>query len=107
MFELNYKIADNEKYILITVSGSIDIYNTSEIKQVIPEVLEKKKTIIMDIENLDYIDSSGIFLLISFQKEAQENKLEFYLYKCNEKIRNIFRITKILELFKEITSFPE
>jgi len=58
----------------IGLSGEIDIYNADELKEEINRMIrEKEKSIVLDCEELNYIDSTGLGVLA-----AAANKIKNY-----------------------------
>ena len=52
--------------VILDISGEIDLYNAPEIKDIINKLIEEKKyNVIINLEKVSYIDSSGIGALIS------------------------------------------
>ena len=52
--------------VVLDISGEIDLYNAPEIKGTINQLIEDQKyNVIINLEKVSYIDSSGIGALIS------------------------------------------
>ena len=65
---------ENGGIVIMDIQGEIDLYNAPEIKDNIQKLIEAQKyNIIINLEKVSYIDSSGIGALISslFQLEYQ------------------------------------
>lgn len=85
---------------VIKLYGELDIYASQEFKDECLNLLNKnKEDIYLDFTNLDYIDSTGLGALISILKEAQEMEKKIYLIEVNERIRKLFKITQLEEMF--------
>ena len=78
--EIENKIQD--KIIEIKPIGEVDIYTSPDLKNKIFELItEKKSDITINGESLDYIDSTGLGVLMSIYKKMQENNLNFNEWK--------------------------
>lgn len=55
---------------------------------------------IIDFEHSDYIDSSGLGMLLALKDYAGGEVAEILLINCNHQIRKIFCVTKLDDLFK-------
>lgn len=85
---------------LIKLYGELDIYASQEFKDESINLLKQnEEDIYLDFTNLDYIDSTGLGALISILKEAQEMEKSIYLIEVNERIRKLFKITQLEEMF--------
>ena len=52
--------------VVLDVNGEIDLYNAPEIKELINKLIEEQKyNVIINLDRVSYIDSSGIGALIS------------------------------------------
>ena len=87
--------------VLLDITGEIDLYNAPEIKDIINKLIsEKKYNIVINLEKVSYIDSSGIGALISSLSNLKK-------YQGGLKIINVFAsVKKVFELTK-LTSFFE
>jgi anti-sigma B factor antagonist len=86
----------------IFLEGRVDITNSSELKDMLYDLKEKGlKKIVLDMTELEYIDSSGlgrIFYFFSDFKKAGGN-LEIH----NVKNPNVKKVVEIVKLDKIIT----
>lgn len=92
---------DEEKGIWVIIpKGEIDIYTSPKLKERLVEAFNKRKTdILIDGQNLDYLDSTGLGTLISVLKKAKENDSNIYLENIKPNIRKLFDITELDKVF--------
>lgn len=80
--------------------GDMDIYSSSIFKdQAIKCFEEIKADLLIDGENLDYIDSTGLGALISILKRVKEGEYKIYLSNMKPNIMKLFHITELDKLF--------
>lgn len=74
-----------------------DLYseNVFEIKEEIKERLDQGSGIVLDFKNVNYIDSTGLGLLVSIHKKAVIDKKDLKLINVNEEIERIFNMTML------------
>lgn len=99
---LDIKIDFNEdKEIWVVVpEGEIDIYTSPEFKEKLLEALKYKKIdILLNCEKVDYIDSTGLGVLISILKKVKENNNKIYIENVKPNIRKLFDITDLDKVF--------
>lgn len=93
---------ENEE-LVVKLAGELDIYVSQRFKEEVLEEYNKDKSdICMDFEDLEYIDSTGLGSLIAILKTIQKDGKEIYLKDVNSRIRKLFKITKLEEMFKFI-----
>lgn len=89
---------------LVGIEGNIALDGVNEAKAFLKPHMEdpKVKSIIINFEKVNFIDSSGIGLIVSVFKTMQQKEGRFAisnLSKKNEEIFSITRLNKILEIF--------
>ena len=86
---------------IIKLFGELDIHASVDFKEDVMKILEENDDdIFLDFTDLDYIDSTGLGALISILKVAQEKEKKVYLKEVNERIRKLFKITQLEDMFE-------
>ena len=81
---------------VITITEpQLQMYLVPMLRERVTEILlERPALVIMDLSNVDFVDSSGIGILLQFHKKTTESGGTMLLAGINEKIHTIFKITK-------------
>jgi len=96
--EINCRKKSN--IVILDISGDIDLYNASEIMNAIKMLCEKKKyNIIINLKEVDYIDSSGIGVLISGLLHLREYKMGMKLINVYASVKKVFELTNLTSFF--------
>ena len=90
------KTTENAKVIL-TVSGRLDTTTAPELEAALDEVLENTKELIFNLENLEYISSAGLRVILKAQK-SMNTKGSMKLTGVNDSIMEVFDITGFLDI---------
>lgn len=92
----------NNNIFIVKLSGEVDLYNASKIKDMIATHIKNStaKNIIIDLNEVTYIDSTGIGTLISIKQMIQGANGELRLIHVTNSIKKIFELTKLNMLFK-------
>ena len=85
------KTTENEK-VTLTVSGRLDTTTAPELEAALDEVLENTKELIFNLENLEYISSAGLRVILKAQKSIK-TKGSMKLTGVNDSIMEVFDIT--------------
>jgi anti-sigma B factor antagonist len=84
----------------ISIVGEMDINSYLIVKEKLDEVLEDE---IIDIElnceNLSYIDSTGIGVLIGVLKRMKKNEKQISIINAKNNIKRLFNITGLDKIF--------
>ena len=93
---MELKIRKNGEVYIIDVNGEMDLYNSYKLKELVSKMLEKNvKSFIINMEQVDYIDSSGIGALIYICSTIK---------KMNQKV---IELTKLMGYFPIANSVEE
>lgn len=98
MFES--KIYDKENFHLVEIKGDLDIYAEDEFKSFIEREIENTdKDLVIDIKDLDYLDSTGLGLFMKIYKLAKEKDRSVSIINPKENILKLFKITDLTDVF--------
>ena len=96
-----YQIINKNSAITIQLKGQVDLSETSEIKEVIHhEPKSGYERLVIDAEEVEYIDSSGIALLLFIKKLAQDQGLIFEISKISENVHKVIKLAGLEGILK-------
>ena len=80
--------------------GDIDIYSAPEFKKELIELIDiGNKDVVIDGTNLEYIDSTGLGVLISGLKKIREHENIIMIENIKPNINKLFDITGLNKVF--------
>lgn len=90
---------------LLRVTGDLDMYTLPKAKNIIKQIMDSgHHRILIDLENMDYIDSSGLGFFIGTLKKLKEKGGALKLINLNSYIQGIFKLINlnyIIEIFED------
>ena len=90
---------DGEVYI-IDVEGEMDLYNAYKLKELSISLLEKKASrFIINLQDVDYMDSSGIGALIFICSTIKKQNLKLALTNIHGSVKKVIELTKLTSYF--------
>ncbi|MFC1504162.1 STAS domain-containing protein [Spirochaetota bacterium] len=99
---------DREGIIIFDIKGEIDLYNAPEIKESIKQQIDQgHKKVIINLENVSYIDSSGIGALISSLSNLKKIGGGLKIINVYDSVRKVFELTKLTSFFQIFNSEDE
>lgn len=99
MFKANIEEKNNQ--ILVGLVGDLDVYSKEDFSKFYEESLKNTNTdFIIDLEKLDYIDSTGLGMFINIYKDQKEKDKSIKIINPKENIKKLFKITDISDLFE-------
>jgi anti-sigma B factor antagonist len=85
---------------VIEVERQLTVSNRQELKhQFLDEIARGERKFLLDLTGTDYIDSSGLGVLVSLSKKIREAGGELRLAGLNEDLRTLFELTKLDTIF--------
>lgn len=90
----------DDKTSMIMLEGEVDVYTAPQLKQRIIDMLDNDTTnIIVDLSDVEYLDSTALGVLIGGLKRLREKDGSLDLICPNPRIRRIFEITGLDKIF--------
>ena len=84
----------------VSISGDVDITSSLDLKESLNSILDKKnKSIRINCENLSYIDSTGLGVLISILKRVKGSGNDIEILDAKPNISKLFKITGLDKIF--------
>jgi len=97
---MELKIRKNGDNYIIDVNGEMDLYNSYKLKELVMKMLEKKVSrYIINLENVDYIDSSGIGALIYICSTIRKLNLKLVITNIHGSVKKVIELTKLMGYF--------
>ncbi|KNF09268.1 anti-anti-sigma regulatory factor SpoIIAA [Gottschalkia purinilytica] len=96
--QLNFEIKD--KSLLVNFSGELDHHTAKEAREEIDEFYNQKmlKNMVIDLNNLNFMDSSGIGLLMGRYKIVSENNGKLALVNVSSRVEKILKMSGIMKI---------
>ncbi|HCD18791.1 MULTISPECIES: anti-sigma factor antagonist [Staphylococcaceae] len=98
---MNLKIdtTEHDAYYEINVAGELDVATVPELQEVlIPIRQQGTHDIHLRIDEVTYMDSTGLGLFVGTLKELNKNNKELYVLGVNKRIERLFDITGLKDL---------
>lgn len=92
---------DFGRHRILEVHGEINLYNVGELKKAMFDLIEKQevKSLIMDLKNVAYMDSSGLGALVAAHKKMKSRGGEFGLLNLQEDVYTVMRLATLDSFF--------
>ncbi|MGC9312774.1 MAG: STAS domain-containing protein, partial [Sediminispirochaetaceae bacterium] len=82
------------------VKGDMDLYNAHELKDVVNRLIHKSVTrIVINLEKVDYIDSSGVGALIHIFTSIKRNGFKLRITNVHGSVAKVIKLTKLIGYF--------
>ncbi|WP_297789878.1 STAS domain-containing protein [uncultured Anaerococcus sp.] len=101
MFKANIDRENNE--LVLKLAGDLDVYSEEEFRDFIEDKLTNLDSdLVIDIKDLDYLDSTGLGMFMKIYKLNQEKGKKVRVVNPKENILKLFKITELTEIFEMV-----
>lgn len=98
--ELDIRTKREDGTCVLTIAGEIDVYTAPRLKDALVEAIASGcRNLIIDLEGVGFIDSSGLGVLVGALRRAKENDGAVRLVCTREGILKVLRITGLDKVF--------
>ncbi len=94
---MEVRSTQEEGIALFEVNGEINITTSPELKRTFEK--QPAKRVVIDLEKVSYIDSSGLATLVEILKRVKAQGGFLGLSGMSDKVKSLFEITKLDKLF--------
>ncbi|MCR6097795.1 STAS domain-containing protein [Salipaludibacillus agaradhaerens] len=96
---LEINITEGERTHTAYLSGEVDVYTATKLKEAITPLAEQAdKDLIVDLSEVNYIDSTGLGIFIGTLKAAEKSDTLLRLTGLNDRVKRLFEITGLNEV---------
>lgn len=93
---------------VLEVAGEVDVYTAPRMReQIVDLVTEGRYQLIIDMEAVEFLDSTGLGVLVGGLKRVRAHEGDLAVVCSHERILKIFRITGLTKVFNIHASVPE
>lgn len=106
--DLKIDIKKNDLFAVLELVGDFDAFAASRFRETIVGVIEEgSKNIIVNMKEVEYIDSAGLGALVGGLKRVSEKDGKIVIVSDNYQVKKVFEITGLVKVFSIFTSEPE
>ena len=93
-------INESENVVNIIVNGDIEMMTIKEFKEKLFDIGQNlEKDVELDLSSVDYIDSSGVGVLISLMKLQKKKGKNFKIAKVSSQVMNVLQLSSLSDVF--------
>lgn len=98
---MDIHIKEEADIVNITVNGDIEMMTIKNFKEKLFEIGHNiDKNIEIDLSSVDYIDSSGVGVLISLLKLQKKKGKSLNIRKVSPKVLNVLKLSSLSDVFE-------
>ena len=99
--ELGLGVTESDGSTVLTVRGEVDVYTAPKLREKLVELVAKGRYhIVVDLEAVDFLDSTGLGVLVGGLKRVRSHGGDLVLVCTHQRIIKVFEITGLTKVFK-------
>ena len=95
---MTYKVTEDGNISTIFLDGEIDMDVTEKAKEIIMPLIEAKKEVHLNLKEVQYMDSSGISVLIESHQKANELGKKVILKDISKSVLKVIMMAKLEQI---------
>ena len=106
--ELGIDVRRVDSAAVVDVKGEIDVYTAPKLREKLIELVsEGTYQVVVNLEDVDFLDSTGLGVLVGALKRVKAHDGSLSLVCTQDKILKIFKITGLTKVFPIHASLDE
>ena len=98
--DLSLQTREVDSRTIVAVGGEIDVYTAPKLRDKITELVgDGHHNLVIDMENVDFLDSTGLGVLVGGLKKVRAHEGSMELICSQDRLLKIFRITGLAKVF--------
>lgn len=99
--DINLKNDTDVEFWEVSVDGELDVSTADQFKEYLHKLIDEDvRNIRFDLQNLQYIDSTGLGVMIGILKRIKVENKEIFIKAPKDNVNKIFSITGLDKIFK-------
>ncbi len=91
---------EKENQVTVTVEGEVDVYTAPKLREKLLPLCNGKNQIKVNLAHVNYIDSTGLGVLIGAYKAQRQTAGKLIISGMNSRLSRLFKITGLHEIME-------
>ena len=98
--ELGLDVTEHGGTTVLAVRGEVDVYTAPRLREKLVELVSQgKHNLVVDLEAVDFLDSTGLGVLVGGLKRLRSHDGDLSLVCTQHRIQKVFEITGLTKVF--------
>jgi anti-sigma B factor antagonist len=98
--DLSLETRHTDDVTIVSVGGEIDVYTAPKLRDKVTELVgEGHYNLVIDMENVEFLDSTGLGVLVGGLKKVRSHDGSMEIVCNQDRLLKIFRITGLAKVF--------
>ena len=108
MIDLGLEVSERNGWAILSVAGEVDVATAPRLREKLIELVNAGSVkIVVDLESVEFLDSTGLGVLVGALKRVRTSDGDFALVCTEPRILKLFEITGLTKVFPMRDSVEE
>jgi anti-sigma B factor antagonist len=99
--ELGLDVTEHNGRSVLAVHGEVDVYTAPRFRERLIELVSAgERRVVVDLEGVDFLDSTGLGVLVGGLKRLRSNDGDLSLVCTQSRILKVFEVTGLTKVFE-------
>jgi anti-sigma B factor antagonist len=99
MVSMELSTREGDGHVVVVLRGELDVTEAANVAAALAVVAAGGRDVIVDLEGLEYIDSSGLAALARARQDARRAGCDLLLAAPQQRVLRILAITRLIDVF--------
>ena len=91
---MKYKVTENENVSTVFLDGEIDMDVADNVREVVFPLIDSGKEVHLNLKGVQYMDSSGISVLVESKKLSEKKNTKFELVEVSKPVEKVLAMAR-------------
>ena len=97
---MNIETRELKHVSVVTVRGRVDSATAPDLEKALQDLLDSERSqIVLDLQDVDYMSSAGLRVLVAMQKAAKKNGGALRLAQLSARVKEVFDLAGLTPVF--------
>jgi anti-anti-sigma factor len=83
--------------VVLTLLGELDIGTVEEVQQRLEDLRDARQSVLLELDELAFMDSTGIRLLLSAREDAERVSWSFHITRGSEAVQRVLTAAQVID----------
>ena len=98
--DLGLDVKERNGWAVLSVQGEVDVYTAPQFREQLIQLVDQgQRSILVDLEGVEFLDSTGLGVLVGGLKRLRSHEGDLLLVCTQSRILKVFEITGLTKVF--------
>ena len=100
---LRIAVSQEDDRVVLSLDGELDMASAPLLQRAVEDVeLARKPLLVLDLERLEFIDSTGLRIILSTRKRCQDRDQELAVTRGSQQVERLLSVTGMAEHLRTV-----